>query len=187
MGRGNLKQVSIYLFLPDNNLLATIVGIPVGTLSGADADGRCFFERLPIDGKFVIKCFDQVATCITDPNGLSYRVEIVDAVGEHLIAVDAGIIKADAIRQRGVPGDEQVNWSDPALSTHAVREYLEALDEEALAETLPKRLSLTDPQARWAAAPGGAAFYAYSTNYLIDTEHGVIVDVEPTTWHKWRD
>jgi hypothetical protein len=95
-------------------------------------------------------------------------------------AVDASIIKADASRQRGVPGDEPVNWSDPALSTRAVREYLEALDEESLAETLPKRLSLTDPQARWTAAPGGPAFYAYSTNYLIDTEHGVIMDVEPT-------
>lgn len=83
-------------------------------------------------------------------------------------AVDASIIKADASRQRGVPGDEPVNWSDPALSTRAVREYLEGLDEEALAETLPKRLSLTDPQARWTAAPGGPAFYAYSTNYLID-------------------
>ena len=66
-------------------------------------------------------------------------------------AVDASIIKADASRQRGVPGDEPVNWSDPALSTRAVREYLDALDEEALAETLPKRLSLTDPQARWTA------------------------------------
>jgi hypothetical protein len=95
-------------------------------------------------------------------------------------AVDAWIIKADASRQHGVPGDEPANWSDPALSSRAVREYLEALDEEALVETLPRRLSLTDPQARWAAAPGGAAFYAYSTNYLIDTEHGVIVDVEPT-------
>ena len=99
-------------------------------------------------------------------------------------AVDASIIKADASRQRGVPGDEPVNWSDPALSTRAVREYLEALDEEALAETLPKRLSLTDPQARWTAAPGGPAFYAYSTNYLIDTEHGVIMDVEPTPAHR---
>jgi hypothetical protein len=26
-------------------------------------------------------------------------------------AVDASIIKADASRQRGVPGDKQVNWS----------------------------------------------------------------------------
>ena len=99
-------------------------------------------------------------------------------------AVDASIIKADASRQRGVPGDEEVNWSDPSLSTRAVREYLEALDEEALAEALPKRVSLTDPLARWTAAPGGPAFFAYSTNYLIDTEHGVIMDVEPTPAHR---
>ncbi|KFE54199.1 hypothetical protein IV01_16995, partial [Pseudomonas syringae] len=100
-------------------------------------------------------------------------------------AVDASIIKADASRQRGVPSDEEVNWSDPSLSTRAVREYLEALDEEALAEALPKRLSLTDdPLARWTAAPGGPALFAYSTNYLIDVEHGVIMDVEPTPAHR---
>lgn len=65
-----------------------------------------------------------------------------------------------------------------------MREYLETLDDEALAETLPKRLSLTDPQARWTAAPGGPAFFAYPTNNLIDTEHGVIVDVEATPAHR---
>ena len=75
---------------------------------------------------------------------------------------------------------EAVDWQDPGLSTRAVREYLEALDNEALAQVLPKNLSLTDPQSRWTAAPGGPAFYAYSTNYLVDTEHGVIVDVHAT-------
>ena len=29
-------------------------------------------------------------------------------------------------------------------------------------------------------APGGPAFFAYSTNYLIDVEAGIIVDVEAT-------
>ena len=53
-------------------------------------------------------------------------------------AVDASIIKADASRQRGVAGDE-VDWNDPKLSSRAVREYLEALDEEALAEALPRK------------------------------------------------
>jgi hypothetical protein len=53
-----------------------------------------------------------------------------------------------------------------------------------LSEALPKRLSLTDPLARWTAAPGGPAFFAYSTNYLIDVEHGVIIDVEPTPAHR---
>ena len=43
-----------------------------------------------------------------------------------------------------------------------------------------KNISLTDPAARWTAAPGGPAFYAYSTNYLIDLDAGIIVDVEAT-------
>jgi len=99
-------------------------------------------------------------------------------------AVDASIVAADANRQRGVPGTEAVDWKDPALSTRAVREYLQALDADALGEVLPKNISLTDPQSSWTAAPGGPAFYAYSTNYLIDTEHGVIVDVEATPAHR---
>lgn len=48
----------------------------------------------------------------------------------------------------------------------------------------PRRISLTDPQSRWTAAPGGPAFFAYSKNYLIDTEHGVILDVEATPAHR---
>ena len=99
-------------------------------------------------------------------------------------AVDASVVAADANRQRGVPSSEAVDWKDPALSTRAVREYLEALDGGSLAQALPKNISLTDPQSRWTAAPGGPAFYAYSTNYLIDTEHGVILDVEATPAHR---
>lgn len=53
-----------------------------------------------------------------------------------------------------------------------------ALDPDT---SVPKNVSLTDPEARWTAAPGGPAFYAYSTNYLVDVEAGVIVDVEATT------
>jgi hypothetical protein len=45
---------------------------------------------------------------------------------------------------------------------------------------LPKSVSLTDPAARYTAAPGGPAFYAYSTNYLVDVAAGIIVDVEAT-------
>lgn len=37
-------------------------------------------------------------------------------------AVDASVIRADASRQRGVPGDEEINWRDPSLSTRAVRQ-----------------------------------------------------------------
>jgi IS5 family transposase len=99
-------------------------------------------------------------------------------------AVDASVVAADASRQRGVPASEVTDWSNPALSTRAVREYLEALGDEAFEQTVPRRISLTDPQSRWTAAPGGPAFFAYSTNYLIDTEHGVILDVEATPAHR---
>ncbi|MBI5920970.1 MAG: transposase [Betaproteobacteria bacterium] len=54
------------------------------------------------------------------------------------------------------------------------------MDAETLAETTPRRTSLTDPQSLWTAATGDCAFFAYSTNYLIDTAHGIIVDVEAT-------
>lgn len=99
-------------------------------------------------------------------------------------AVDASVVAADANRQRGVPASEATDWSNPAFSTRAVREYLEALDDEAFEQAVPRRISLTDPQSRWTAAPGGPAFFAYSTNYLIDTEHGVILDVEATPAHR---
>ncbi|CAM5463746.1 Transposase IS4-like domain-containing protein OS=Sphingobium scionense OX=1404341 GN=GGQ90_000375 PE=4 SV=1 [Sphingobium scionense] len=45
----------------------------------------------------------------------------------------------------------------------------------------PKYLSPADPAARWTGAHGGQAFFAYSTNYLIDLANAVIVDVEAST------
>src|SRR5881396_2562777 len=44
-----------------------------------------------------------------------------DLVGGEGFAVDASMIKADANRQRSVPGGE---WQTPEAATHAVREYL---------------------------------------------------------------
>jgi len=43
---------------------------------------------------------------------------------------------------------------------------------------------LTDPGAQWTAAAAGPAFYAYSTNTLIDVDARVIVDVEATPAHR---
>ena len=100
-------------------------------------------------------------------------------VGGEGFAVDASVIKADASRQRGVPGTE-VHFDQATSLTRPIREYLEALDAAEEPETPRKNVSLTDPAARWTAAPGGPAFYAYSTNYLIDVKAGVIVDVEAT-------
>ena len=99
-------------------------------------------------------------------------------------AVDASIVKADANRRRGVPSEEGIDWINPQLATRAVREYLQALGDEGQIGTIPKNISLTDPGARWTAAPGCPAFFAYSTNYLVDIHAGVIVDVEATSAHR---
>ena len=94
-------------------------------------------------------------------------------------AVDASVIAADANRSRFAAPGQMVDWTEPARSSRAVREYLAELDG-AMEGEVERNTSITDPQSRWTAAPGGPAFYAYSTNYLIDTENGVIVDVEAT-------
>jgi hypothetical protein len=41
-----------------------------------------------------------------------------------------------------------------------------------------ENVSLTYPASQWTAVPSGPAFFAYYTNYLIDTKASVIVDVE---------
>ena len=67
--------------------------------------------------------------------------------------------------------------------TRATREYLDTLDDAAFGAATPvkpKALSPSDPAARFTAANGDRPFYAYSTNYLVDLEHAVIVDVEAT-------
>jgi len=114
-----------------------------------------------------------------------FEIVLKQCMGEGLVsgegfAVDASIIKSDASRDRSLPGDEPINWKDEVRATRAVKEYLTALEEENPVAKQPKRVSLTDPATRWTAAPGGPAFFAYSTNYLIDLEAGIIVDVEAT-------
>lgn len=100
-------------------------------------------------------------------------------VGGEGFATDASVIKADANRQRGVSG-AQASWDQDTPLPRPVREYLAALDAAEQEHQPPKNVSLTDPASQWTAAPGGPAFYAYSTNYLIDTHAGVILDVEAT-------
>jgi hypothetical protein len=48
-------------------------------------------------------------------------------------------------------------------------------------------VSLTDPAASWTCAPGGPAFFAYSTNYLIDVQAGIVVDVEATAANRTQE
>jgi transposase len=96
-------------------------------------------------------------------------------------AVDASLSKADANRQRAVAGSETIDWGDRRRATRAVREYLDALEADPSEAPAPKSISLTDPLSQWTAAANGAAFFAYSTNYLIDTAWGIILDVQATT------
>jgi transposase len=102
-------------------------------------------------------------------------------VGGEGFAVDASLIKADANRQKGIEGEKGLA---PEAAGRAVQEYLAVLDDAAFgaaSEVTPKFISPVDPAARWTAAHGGQAFFAYSTNYLIDVENAIIVDVEATT------
>jgi transposase len=102
-------------------------------------------------------------------------------VGGQGFAVDASLIKADANRQNGVDGQKGL---PPDATGHAVDEYLAVLDDAAFGaatEVTPKFISPADPAARWTGAHGGQAFFAYSTNYLIDVQNAIIVDVEATT------
>lgn len=107
-------------------------------------------------------------------------------VGGEGFAVDASAVKADANRQRGVAGDVDVDWGAPEQVRRPIREYLDSL-EACEPPKARKNLSLTDPMARWTAAPGGPAFYAYSTNYLVDIHAGIIVDVEATPAYRGQE
>jgi hypothetical protein len=108
-------------------------------------------------------------------------------VGGEGFAIDASIIRADANRRRGVPSTATVEWLAPEQRSRAVRDYLASLDEAEPVGATPKILSMTDPAARWTAAPGCPAFHACSTNYLVDVESGVIVDVEATAAHRTEE
>lgn len=94
-------------------------------------------------------------------------------------AADASIIAADATRQQSTP---KADWNpeaiDPNEALRAVREYLETLDDAAFgaaSPVIPKFISHSDPASQWTGARGGPAYFAYSTNYLIDTDNAVII------------
>jgi len=102
-------------------------------------------------------------------------------VGGEGFAVDASLIAADANRQRCVPGEQGL---PPEATSRAIDEYLAVLDDAAFGAATPvtpKFISPADPASRWTGANKGLAFFAYCTNYLIDLNHAVIVDVEPST------
>jgi IS5 family transposase len=103
-------------------------------------------------------------------------------------AVDARLISADVQKQNSSNPD---NWAardiDPYDAPRAVREYLDTLDDEAFGAATtakPKFTAHADPASQWTAARKGPAFFAYSDNYLIDTDHGIIMDVDASRSNK---
>lgn len=117
-------------------------------------------------------------------------------VSGEAFSIDASLIKADVDKKKRSPGDQSIDWPLPKGASHAVREYLAALDAARHAEEggsgdgggssnsgdgkPPKEVSLTDPQAAWVARKGMEPFFAYDANYLIDNRFGIILDAEGT-------
>src|SRR4249919_652161 len=117
-------------------------------------------------------------------------------VGGEAFSIDASLIKADVDKKKRIPGDQPIAWPKAEEASHAVREYLAALDTARGDEDgggdaggsgkggdrhkPPKEGSLTDPQATWVARPGMDPFFAYDANYLIDNKVGIILDAEGT-------
>jgi transposase len=96
-------------------------------------------------------------------------------------AVDASVMEANASRYHGVPAEE-ADWSVPERQTRAVAEFLTAIndDDPNADRKLPKVISPTDPCSAWTAKANKRVQFGYGLNYMIDTEHAVIVDVEAT-------
>ena len=102
-------------------------------------------------------------------------------VGGEGFAVDASLIRADVSERTRVYGAAGL---PPDAVSRAVDEYLAVLDDAAFGaatELTPKFIAPADPAARWIAPHRGPAFFAYSANYLIDTENAIIVEVEAAT------
>src|SRR6187401_2295082 len=123
------------------------------------------------DSDLLRRLFETVLRCCMDES----------LVGGENLAVDASLIKADTNWQNGIEGEKGL---PPQAAGRAIDEYLAVLDDAAFGaatQVKPKFISPSDPAARWTGAHGGQAFFAYSTNYLIDVENAIIVDVEATT------
>lgn len=106
-----------------------------------------------------------------------------DLVSGEGFAVDASLIPADANKTRSIAAKD---WSPEVAreaGNRAAREYLETLDDAAFgaaSPVQPKFVAKSDPAAQWTRAEESRPYFAYATNYLIDTKSSVIMDVEAT-------
>ena len=124
---------------------------------------------------------------------------VVGLVKGEGFAVDASVMEANASRYHGKAPNE-LDWTDAQRQKRAVAEYLAGLEAEAqdqegkddrsggsdgtptakLDRKPPKVISPSDPSSAWTAKANKRVQFGYGLNYLIDVEHAVIVDVEPT-------
>ena len=99
--------------------------------------------------------------------------------------------ECEPLPRQGAPNE--IDWTDAQRQKRAVAEYLAGLEaEHQSAETesgtverkpdrkVPKVISPSDPASAWTAKANKRVQFGYGLNYLIDTEHAVIVDVEAT-------
>ena len=99
-------------------------------------------------------------------------------VGGEGFAVDASLIVADAHRQRGCRDARATRPQGPTGPSPSIWRSLDDAAFGAATPVEPKFISPTDPAARWTAAWVARPSMPIPTNYLIDLEHAVIVDVE---------
>ena len=106
-----------------------------------------------------------------------------DLVSGEGFAVDASLIPADANKTRSLPASEWSMEVARKIGSRAAQEYLDTLDDAAFgaaSPSQPKFVAKSDPAAQWTRAEESRPYFAYATNYLIDTENSVIMDVEAT-------
>ena len=82
-------------------------------------------------------------------------------VGGEGLAVDAGLIKADANWQNAIEGEKGLPPAEPFRSIWLCSTTLLSARRP---RSRPKFISPADPAARWTGARGGQAFFAYSGN-----------------------
>lgn len=70
-------------------------------------------------------------------------------VGGEGFAIDASVVKADANRARGVPGEQAMDWKSGTGATRAVREYLEAIEEANPTQTASATAQNLRRMAKW--------------------------------------
>jgi transposase len=106
-----------------------------------------------------------------------------DLVSGEGFAVDASLIPADVNKSRLIAAKDWSTEVAREVGNRAAREYLETLDDAAFgaaSPAQPKFVAKSDPAAQWTRAEQSRPYFAYATNYLIDTESSVIMDVEAT-------